>query len=119
MKLTFVNEPFNCDKFMFTLKSATGSLPMRTDANEQLLNALRTRFVKNGVAVAYELPQSGKVGILIVNANGAIVSSRQERFLSVGAHSEIVPLSGECPGVYFVRLTHSGIVEESRFIIAK
>jgi hypothetical protein len=119
LKLTFVNEPFNCDKLIFTLKTETGSLPMQTGGNARFLYALSTNTVKNGLAVSYDLPFAGNACLSIVNCNGRSVSVRQAGLLSAGAHVETVPLAGLCPGVYFLRLKHNRISEESRFFITR
>jgi hypothetical protein len=117
LKLTFVSEPFNCDKFMFTLKNETGSVPLPAYGNAGPSYALRTNFGKNGLAVSYDLPQAGRTSLSIVDCQGRTVSRFQERLLPAGAHVETVPLYGICPGVYFLRLKQNGEFEESRFII--
>jgi hypothetical protein len=119
LKFTFVNEPFNCDKLIFTLKNATGSMPIRNGGNARPSYALRAHTAENRLAVSYGLPQSGKTCLSIVNCNGRTVSLQQERLLPAGSHRETVPLARLCPGVYFLRLKHNGISEESRFIITR
>jgi hypothetical protein len=119
LKLTFVNEPFNCDKLIFTLKSETGSMPMRTGGDMGPSCALRANCVNNRLAVSYDLPQAGKASLSIVNCHGRTVSNLQEGPLCTGAHVENVPIKGLCPGFYFLRLESSGISEETRFMIGR
>jgi hypothetical protein len=119
LKLTFVNEPFNCDKLIFTLKSETGSLPMRTGGNMRLSCALRAHCANNSLAISYDLPQPGKACLSIVNCNGRTVSQLREGTLCAGVHVQTAPITGLCPGVYFLRLESSGIAEETRFMIGR
>lgn len=119
LKLTFINEPFNCDKLIFTLKNETGVMPIRNGGNARLLYALRAHAVENRLAVSYSLPQPGRTCLSIVNCNGRAVWPAQERLLPAGVHGETVSLTGLCPGVYFLRLKHRGISEESRFIFTR
>jgi hypothetical protein len=119
LKLTFVNEPFNCDKLIFTLKNETGTMPMRYGGNARLSCTLRAHSATNGLVVSYDPPQAGTALLSIVNCNGRTVLPLQERLLSAGAHVETVPIAGLCPGVYFLRLKQGGISGESRFIITR
>jgi hypothetical protein len=119
LKLTFVNEPFNCDKLIFTLGSETGSMPVRTGGDMCPSCALRTNCVNNKLAVSYDLPQAGRASLSIVNCHGRTVSNLREGLLCAGAHLENVPITGLCPGVYFLRLESSGISEETRFMIGR
>jgi Carbohydrate binding module (family 6) len=119
LKLTFVTDPFNCDKLMFTLKSQTRIIQAPATENARLSSKLRIHSEKSRLAVSFDLHQAGNVFLSIIDCEGRTVSQIQEGMLSAGAYEEIVPFMKLNPGVFFVRLKQDGISEESWFVISR
>jgi hypothetical protein len=82
-------------------------------------DAIKVRPMENLLNVSFNLEQAGRASFSVVDCRGKLVGNRVTKFLMSGRQSQSLSLGKLSPGIYFMQMEHSGIMSESRFLIAR
>jgi hypothetical protein len=118
VQLAFIAGSWNFDWMNFVLHSPTPVVQTSTIRVTEP-EAMKVNAVENGFTITFSLAKAGRASFSVLDCRGRLIGNPVTKFLVSGRQSQSLSLGKLSPGIYFMQMEHSGIMSESRFLIAR